>query len=82
MRSIASRSLAAIADGVDEVEPQAIGRDERAGLLHVRPERLPQRGVQQVRRRVVAADRRRGARGRPRRDAARRTSACPCDTVT
>ena len=42
---------------VHEVEPQAIGRDERSGLLHVRAEHLAQRRVQQVRRRVVAARR-------------------------
>ena len=31
-----------------------IGRDERAGLLHVRAERVAQRGVEQVRRSVIA----------------------------
>ena len=39
-----------------EVEPQSIGRDERAGLLHVRTEHLAQRPVQQVRAGVVATD--------------------------
>ena len=38
---------------VHEVEAQAIGRDERAGLLDVRAEHLAQRGVEQVRRRVI-----------------------------
>ena len=42
---------------VHEVEAQAIGRDERAGLLDVRAEHLAQRGVEQVRRRVIAARR-------------------------
>jgi hypothetical protein len=42
---------------VDEVEPQAVGRDERARLLHVRSQHLAQRRVQQVRGRVVAARR-------------------------
>ena len=37
-----------------EVEAQAIGRDQRARLLHVRAEHLAQRRVQQVRRGVVA----------------------------
>ena len=40
--------------GVHEVEAQPIGGDERAGLLHVGAEHLPQRGVQQVGGRVVA----------------------------
>src|SRR6185437_4531779 len=31
-----------------------VGRDERAGLLHVRPENIAQRGVHQVRGGVVA----------------------------
>ena len=35
---------------VHEVEPQPIRRDERARLLDVRAEHLPQRRVQQVRR--------------------------------
>ena len=39
-----------------EVEAQAGGGHERSRLFHVAAERLPQRGVQQVRRRVVAAD--------------------------
>ena len=40
---------------VDEVEPQPLGRDERARLLDVRAQDLPEGGVQQVCRRVVAA---------------------------
>ena len=56
-RSIASSSLGGDSRRVDEVESQPIGRDERAGLLHVRPEHLAQRGVQQVRGGVIAADR-------------------------
>ena len=39
---------------VDEVEPQPIRRDQRAGLLDVRSEHLPQRGVEQVSGGVVA----------------------------
>ena len=42
---------------VREVEPQPVGRDERARLTHVVAEHLAQRRVQQVRRRVVALDR-------------------------
>ena len=42
---------------VHEVEPQAIRRHERAGLLDVRAEHLAQRRVQQVRRGVIAARR-------------------------
>ena len=41
---------------VREVEAQAVGRDQRTLLLHVRAEHLAQRGVQQVRGGVVAAD--------------------------
>src|SRR6185437_8264112 len=40
-----------------EVEPQAVGCDERAFLLHVRTQNLPQRGVEQVRRGVVECGR-------------------------
>ena len=39
---------------VREIEAQMIGRDERAGLLHVRAENVAQRGVHQVRGGVVA----------------------------
>ena len=39
---------------VRKIEAQMIGRDERAGLLHVRAENIAQRGVHQVRRGVVA----------------------------
>ena len=39
-----------------EVEAQPVGRDHRAGLLHVRAEHLAQRPVQHVRRGVIAAD--------------------------
>ena len=65
---------------VNEVEAQAIGRHERARLLDVTAEHLPERRVQQMSGRVVAAgrvakagDRRRQSRGRavrasPRRD--------------
>ena len=42
---------------VHEVEAQPIGRDQRARLLDVRAEHLPQRGVQQVGGGVVAAGR-------------------------
>src|SRR5690606_6349 len=38
---------------VREVEAQAVGRDERAGLRHVRAQHAAQGGVQQVRGRVV-----------------------------
>ena len=41
---------------VAEVEPQPVGRDQRAGLLHVGTEHLAQRPVQDVRGRVVAPD--------------------------
>ena len=36
-----------------EIEAQAIGRHERAGLLHVAAEHLAERRVQQVRRGVI-----------------------------
>ena len=39
---------------VREVEAQPIGRDERTRLLHVRPEHLAQRPVQDVGRGVIA----------------------------
>ncbi len=42
---------------VAEVEPQPVGRDERALLAHVLAEGRPQRPVEKVGRRVVAADR-------------------------
>ena len=42
---------------VAEVEAQAVGGDERAGLLHVGAEHLAQRPVQDVRAGVVAPDR-------------------------
>ena len=45
---------------VHEIESQAVGRDERAGLFHVRAKHLPQRGVEQVGRRMVAPAWRRG----------------------
>ena len=41
---------------VGEVEAQAVGIDQRAGLLDVRAQNLAQRGVEQVRAGVVAAD--------------------------
>ncbi len=41
---------------VREVEAQAAGLDERAGLFHVRAENIAQRRVHQVRRRVIALD--------------------------
>ena len=47
---------------VHEVEPQPIRRDERARLLDVRAQHLPQRRVEQVRGGVVAP--RRVAHGR------------------
>ncbi len=37
-----------------KIEAQMVGRDERAGLLHVRAENIAQRGVHQVRGGVVA----------------------------
>ena len=37
-----------------EVETEAIGRDERSGLVHRLSERLPQRRVQQMRRGMIA----------------------------
>ncbi len=40
---------------VREVEAEAIRRHERSCLTHMCPERLPKRGMQQVRRRVIAA---------------------------
>ena len=52
---------------VHEVEAQPIRRDQRAGLLHVRAEHLPQRRVQEVRGRVVPACRVAHRIGRPRR---------------
>ena len=48
--------------GVAEVEAQAVGRDQRALLRHVRAEPAAQRLVQQVGRRVVGAD---GGAARP-----------------
>ena len=49
-----------------KVEAQVIGRDERAGLLHVRAENVAQRGVHQVRRGVIAHVARAALRDRPR----------------
>jgi hypothetical protein len=64
LREICSLTIRSIvesprADGreVREVEAQPIGRDQRAGLLDVRAEHLPQRRVQQVRRGVIAPGR-------------------------
>ena len=57
MRSISSDCSRRDGAEVHEVEAQPIGRDERARLLDVRAEHLPQRRVQQVRGRVVAAGR-------------------------
>ena len=59
MCSLTMRSMRASSSGVtalkcDEVEAQAIRRDERAGLLDMRAEHLPQRRVEQVRRGVIA----------------------------
>ena len=54
IRSISSSSSRVTALEVHEVEPQAVGRHERAGLLDVRAEHLAQRRVEQVRGRVVA----------------------------
>jgi len=48
IRSIASSS-ARVMDWKAEVEPQPVWRHERPGLLHVRAEHLPERGVQQMR---------------------------------
>ncbi len=52
--SISASSLGVDGGEMREIEAQMIGRDERAGLLHVRAENVAQRGVQQVRRGVVA----------------------------
>ena len=41
---------------VREIEAQPVRRNQRACLLHVRPERRAQRGMQKVRRRVIAQD--------------------------
>src|SRR5262249_6576158 len=43
---------------VHEVEAEAIGCDKRSGLLDVRAKHLTKRRVQQMRRRMVAANRR------------------------
>ena len=48
--------LAADGSVVAEVEAEPVGRDERARLLHVRPQHLSQRPVQQVGGGVVAPD--------------------------
>jgi hypothetical protein len=47
--------------GCDEVEAQPVGRHQRALLRDVIAEHLAQRFVQQMRRGVIGADRRRGA---------------------
>ena len=52
--SISASSLGIDGGEVREIEAQVVGRDERAGLLHVRAENIAQRGVHQVRRGVVA----------------------------
>ncbi len=57
MRSIAQELVARDGGDVHEVEPQAIGRHERARLLDVRAEHLAQRRMEQVRRGVIAAGR-------------------------
>ena len=57
MRSICCRSSGVSGGEMHEVESQAIGRDERAGLLDVRAEHLAQRRMQQMRGRVIAARR-------------------------
>ena len=59
--AFASRSISRELIGRDglvmaEVEAQALGRDERPGLLHVRTEHLAQRPVQHVGRGVIAPD--------------------------
>ena len=53
IRSTRSRSSGVSALRVREVEAQLVGPHRRPGLLHVVAEHLAQRGVQQVRRRVV-----------------------------
>jgi hypothetical protein len=62
--------LVAQRGAVGEVEAQLVRADVRTGLAHVRAQALAQRGVQQVRGRVVAlggvADRRRHTRDHPR----------------
>ena len=58
--------------GMREVEAQPVGRDQRALLRDVIAEHLAQRLVQQMRRRMVGADARCGARDRPRAPAPRR----------
>ena len=67
---------------VDEVEPQPIGRDERARLLDVRAEHLAQRRVEQVRRRVVPARRVANAGVDFGGDEVARRAACPRSTRT
>ena len=59
--ALASRSTCASCSArhglvVGEVEAQAVGADERTGLLHVRAEHLAQRPVQHVGGGVIAAD--------------------------
>ena len=66
-RSSTSRaSLGAERGAVGEVEAELVGAHRRAGLAHVGPEQLAQRGVQQVGGGVVAHRRVAGACGRPR----------------
>ena len=65
---------------VDEVEAQSIGRHQRARLLDVRAEHLAQRGVQQMRRRVIAPRRVAHGRGDVGRDEVALAAAYPCVT--
>ena len=66
MSSTRSSLLGADRLGVREVEAQPVGRDQRALLRDVIAEHLAQRLVQEMGRRMVGADRRRGARDRRR----------------
>ncbi len=74
-----AQPLAADGLGIGEVEPQPVGLDLAAGLLGVLAQDAVQGVVQQVRRRVGAADRLRGDRRRPRREPAALTVTVPSD---
>ena len=52
--SISPSSLGSTCAKCEKSKSQVIGRDQRAGLLHVRAQNIAQSGVQQVRCRVVA----------------------------
>ena len=67
--------------GMREVEPQPVGRDQRALLRDVIAEHLAQRLVQQMGGGMVRADGGCGARDRPRARARRPTFSVPSSTV-